>query len=170
MSKLRTIFGAAVLLSTLLSQVGCVGTYGMDDLFAEGGVLGPQMEVEPSLEVVFPEVPEGGSVYTEVLIVSVGDMPLAVDSVTLEGPDANLFVVPSLPLPLMLPAGGDMPVRVAFLPDAEGQFHAELVITTRNEEDLTLRRDVIGQACRDWDEDLVCDYGGPSFDSADTGW
>ena len=29
---------------------------------------------------------------------------------------------------------------------------------------------VIGQACRDWDGDAVCDYGGPAWDTGDTGW
>ena len=168
MRDLRTILGAAVLLSLVSTLTGCLGTMGLDDLYAEGGLLGPQLDVAPALEVTFPEAAAGAYSETEVMITSTGDVAVALETVTLVGEDADMFAVNDLPLPLMLPVGGQMPVRVFFEPQFEGQFHASLRITTRNELSSTESRDVIGQACRDWDEDLLCDNSGPP--PADTDW
>jgi hypothetical protein len=170
MRAIRTILGATVLLSLLGAMTACFGTPMLDDLYVEGGVLGPQLDVTPALEVTFPEAAAGAVSETEVLITSVGDMPLALESIAIVGQDANMFVINELPLPMMLPVGGEMPVRVFFEPMAEGQFRAELEVTTRNEAGSIEIRDVIGQACRDWDEDLHCDNNAPPADTGDTGW
>jgi hypothetical protein len=168
MRNLRTILGAAVLLGLLTSMTGCLGTMGLDDLYVDGGLLGPQLDVSPQLEVTFPEAPAGAYSETEVMITSAGDVPVALETVNIVGDDANMFAVNDLPLPLMLPVGGQMPVRVFFEPQAEGQFRAALEITTRNQSATTEVLDVIGQACRDWDEDLLCDNSGPP--AQDSGW
>jgi len=169
MRDVRSILGAVVLAAMLLSQVGCLGTFGMDDLHEEG-VFGAQMGLEPQIELTFPQTPEGMTSENELVITSTGDASLALESVFIEGLDADVFAVPSLPLPMMLPAGASMPIRISFEPYAEGQFRAKVTVSTRNEQSMTVTREVLGQACRDWDADHVCDYGGPPLDTGDTGW
>ncbi len=169
MRMVRSILGGAVLVAILLSQVGCLGTYGIDDMHEESQ-FGAQMLLEPSMDLTFPQIPEGMSSETELVITSTGDASLALESVVIGGLDSDVFALPDLPLPMMLPAGANMPIRIYFEPSTEGQFRAELTVSTRNQESVTVTREVVGQACRDYDADHVCDYGGPPVDTGDTGW
>lgn len=146
---------ALALLPALL--VACAEDYGLEQA-ALSEELGARAELSPEETVQFPPTPTTGVGESELVIISAGDSSLAVHDLYLGGLDAEAFLVPDLPLPIMLPPGNEFPVRLYFEPDAEGQFSADLtVVTAGNLEEVEVSRRLVGNGCWDGDDDGVCD-------------
>ncbi len=135
--------------------VGCGGV-GLD-MYA-GDVLGPLVATDPDGDVQFGDhVPDARSMANDVRVISAGDESVYVADAWVESNTEGVFFLPNeLPFPQMLDPGVEIPVTIRFAPTAVGTFHGALVIEVGNDGTL-LERMLVGQGCRDQDDDGECD-------------
>ncbi|MFZ5480413.1 MAG: hypothetical protein ACOZNI_26860 [Myxococcota bacterium] len=135
--------------------IGCGGV-GLDQYAVDA--LGPLVGTDPDGEVSFGDhVPDARSQATEVSVLSIGDEDAYVADVWVESNTDGVFFVPNdLPFPQMMEPGAEVPVTIRFAPTAVGTFHGVLVIEI-GEEGTILERMLVGQGCRDTDDDGACD-------------
>lgn len=143
------------LLPLLLCAAGCGGV-GLDPLVE--ATDGPRLALDPDGELRFGEAsPEGRSQPLDLTLISEGGEPLYVKDAWVESTTSDVFsTVGEWPLPRNLDPGQELPVRLAFAPDAEGTFHGRLIVEVGNDGTL-FERDLVGNGCGDRDRDGECD-------------
>ncbi len=110
--------------------------------------------VAPDGMVEFEDRPVGFGASEEILVASVGDMPITVEEAWVEVTDPNVFFVGALPFPKRLEPGEDIGFEVNFEPQDNGIFYGTLVVTF--DDGTTLERNVRGAGCEDDNGDREC--------------
>ena len=104
------------------------------------GQPGPDIEVSPT-SLDFENVPVNCEHTAWITVTSVGEAPLTVSSVHVEG-DATAWS--SGDLDLVLEPGESAEVEVAFTPDAEASFTGRIVVTSDDDEDPAVGVETVG--------------------------
>lgn len=146
-------------MTLLFSFIAC-SDFGLDQFEGDAAASGALAELSPDDAVTFPPTSAysdyGGE--SEIVIYSAGSRALAIHDIYIDGLDAENFVLPDLPLPIMLDPGYEFPARIYFEPDAQGAYSADItVVTAGNAEEISVGRRLMGDGCYDRELDGVCD-------------
>ena len=144
-----------VLLSLMSTLLGC-SSFGLTGLLFG---LEAELMIQPQEDVQFQPVPPGEEAKTDIVLESVGGLPVWIDAMEIGGVDADLFdFTNELPLPLELESDSEMQVILQFAPENIGQFRAEVSVTIEDSVTRVVTRTLIGKGCVE-DEDRAgeCD-------------
>lgn len=134
----------------LVAACGPVGLVDYSEPPGEGLVV-----IEPFGRVEFGGAsPHGRSVSQTVVVSSVGEVPVRVESAYTESDIEGVFYVANDPFPLTLHPGDEVSFEVRFLPEDRGTVRGTLVL--EGEEGPVAERTLIGTGCTDDDEDGAC--------------
>ena len=136
-----------IMLVALVTGCGTVGLAPSDT-----GLAASELLIDPYGEIDFGEhsINADKSALMDITLIVDGEKPLAILDMSLDGEDAEHFILPTdLPLPIPLQPGIDFPVSLRFSPDHVGLFMGELniIIDDGSPENATLNRRIVGEGC-----------------------
>ena len=99
------------------------------DVPLTGRIAIPRLELDPNA-INFSEIPPLCEEYTDVLLMSVGDAPLVIDSAGVTG--EWFSIVEGLEFPITLDPGDSVGVQVGFAPEEEGDFTGLLTVASND--------------------------------------